>query len=660
MKVKFILGTAILGYMLFSTAAWAETGDLLSLENKYIKVFINNSAEDTGRFAIDVTGGDPGRSDDDDKPLVYGHPKPWTSFTTLWIDGKNYVFGKAGNKRSGYGLPGGDIIEKPNMENDRLVMKCKYGSLVVEQLLDIARSPSTGALDTARIKYVIDNSGSEPVEIGVRTLLDTMVGDNDGAPFRIGTRAVTTDYSCNNNEIPDFWQAFDSIAKPAVIAQGTLKGGDVTTPDRLIFTNWGKAADNPWDIKVDTGADFTRLGEDELDSAVAMYWNPRMLKPGEQMSITAYYGLGGITFSPGKTFLGISAPAEVQYSINGSKSYTIMMYLEHRGEAKARNVKISLNLPDGLECTSGKTTIVIPELTPGVTQQYSWDIRPNGKEQGDTNFQIKVSGEHLESNLVTRKIKIIGPPKIEATVHLPVLKIVANNWVPYPAAVTVEINNIGESAAYDLKATFIGDAGVALAAGEHRDKYLLDLDGKAETKAAWWIVPTGESKSGNFKIVINGTGIKPVTVNGNWEIPLLSSRLTFNSSDRWVRGHVVSLSLFAYNLQDASKFVTNVRFNPEQLKLVYISRGAFLVEDERLAEWNSGIIDMHNGLVSNINGTRTKPFSGNEITMIRLNFIVIGTGTGRVELEDPKVLNSKGNELSYEFIPIQYRIEEEK
>jgi len=660
-KVSFFFGLFVLGgFLISSVVVWANTDDLLSLENKYIKVFINNSAEETGRFAVDVTGGDPGRSDDDNKPLIYGHPKPWTSFTTLRIDGTNYVFGKTTNKRSGVGLPGSEIIEAPKMVDNRLTMKCKYGAVEVEQLLDIARSPSTGALDTARIKYVISNSGTSPVGVGIRTLLDTMVGDNDGAPFRIGAKAVTTDYSCNANECPDFWQAFDSLTKPAVIAQGTLKGGDVTTPDRLIFTNWGKAADNPWDITVDPGADFTRLGEDELDSAVAMYWNPRTLKPGEQLNITIYYGLGGITFSPGKTYLGISAPAEVQYSINGSRSYTIMMYLEHRGEAKAENVKINLSLPEGLACTTGKTTITLPELIPGVTKQFSWEIKPNGLYQGDTSFQIKVSGEHLESNLVTRKIKIVGPPQLTTAINLPVLKVVANNWDPYPVGVKMTLKNIGESAAYDLKATLVCDVGVALAVGERNEKYLLNLESKAETDVAWRIIPIGDNQTGSFKIVITGTGIKPITVNGKLDIPLLSAKLNFVGPEKWVPGQIVNLDLVAFNLQDTSKFITNVKFDSKQLRLVYVSRGTILVEDGGLAEWKSGVIDNQHGLVSNISGIRSKPFSGNEITLIRLNFIVIGPGAGQVELDNLKVLNAGDTQLACDFTPLKYQIEEEK
>jgi hypothetical protein len=655
--ISYTMFLVILGCMALSAVVWADSDGLLSLENKYIKVFINNSAEETGRFAVDVTGGDPERADDDNKSLIYGHPKPWTSFTTLRIDGANYVFGKTTAKRSGAGLPGGEIIQAPAISENQITMKCKYGAVEVEQLLDIAHSPSTGALDTVRIRYLISNTGLDSVKVGLRCLLDTMVGDNDGAPFRIGAAAVTSDYTCAGNDCPDFWQAFDSLSKPAVIAQGTLRGGDVTTPDRSIFTNWGKAAVNPWDIEIQSGVDFTRLGEDELDSAVAMYWNERVLEPGTRFNVTIYYGLGGITFASGKTYLGISAPAEVHYSIDHPRSYTIMMYLEHHGEIKAENVKINLNLPKGLECTNGKATIELPELIPGVTRQFSWDIKPNGLSCGDTSFQIKVSGDHLESNTVVRKIRIIGPPHLIPTIKLPVLKIVNHNWDPYPAALTVKIKNTGESPAYDLKATFTSDDGVVLAAGECAEKYLLNLGSKEETSVTWKIVPAGNVKNGNFKILVSGAGIKPLIVNGQMDIPVLKTRLGFDNPGRWVLGQVVNLDLVAYNLQDVQKFRTDVKYDPTQLKLVYVSRGTFLVENQGLAEWNSGVIDNQNGLAADIFGIRSLPFSGNIITLMRLNFVVIGTGSGQISLGDPKVVSPKGIERAFGFAPLQYQIE---
>jgi len=342
MKAKVVL-LILISIFTLTAAVWSEGEKLFFLENKYVKVFINAGEEDTGRFAVDVAAGDPARADDDNKPLIYGHPAPWTSYTTLRINGKDFVFGKATSKRPGFGLTGGEILEGPQKENDQIIMRCRYGAIVVDQILDLTRSPSTGLPDTARIKYIIKNEGAESVETGIRTALDTMVGSNDGAPFRLGDQEIASEYEVTGGSFPDFWQAFDSLRQPSVIAQGTLKGGEVTPPDKLLFTNWGKAADHPWEIPFQPGTEFTRLGEEELDSAVVMYWEPRVIQPREERKIVIYYGLGGVTIAPGNTYLGIAAPAETQYTGSNDDSYTIILYMEHRGEASARNVLINLD-----------------------------------------------------------------------------------------------------------------------------------------------------------------------------------------------------------------------------------------------------------------------------------------------------------------------------
>ncbi len=639
---------------------WGEPGELLSVENKYIKVYMNNSAEETGRFAVDVTGGDYERSDDDNKPLIYGRPKPWTSFTTIRIDGADYVFGKETSKRAGAGLPGGTILEGPRLADDRLTMKCQYGAIVVEQTLDITRSPSTGALDTARIRYSLTNQGTAPAELGLRALLDTMVGDNDGAPFRLGNQEVTTDRSIDGKDCPDYWQAFDSLSKPAVIAQGTLRGGGVTTPDRIVFTNWGKAADNPWEIPLTAGADFTREGEDELDSALAMYWLPRTVKPGEQLNIVIDYGLGGITFSPGNTYLGISAPAEVVDSITAPRSYLVIVYLEHRGEAKAENVRIQLDLPQGLTCVTGQPQISLAELIPGVTKQFSWEIRPDGTVSGDTSFAIKVTGEHLEANQVTRKIRIIGPPRVGGSLSIPALRVTANSWDPYPLPVTLRLQNQGESATGDdLKAVLTGDAGFRLADGERPEKFVGSLAPNQTATVSWQVVPTGAAPRGRLQAEISGREIRTERIAVDAAIPPLPLQLSLTGPAKILPGQVVLVDVNAYNLTALAKFQLNIRYDPQQLRLVSVSRGTFLVEDDALSRWSSGTIDRRAGTVAGIGGSRSQPFSGSGVTLARLNFIAVGAGAGRIQTGDLQLLDASGQQLPAAATALQYQIGEE-
>lgn len=638
-------------------AAEDEIKDLLVLENKYIKIFINSGPEETGRFAVDVAAGDPLRADDDGKPLIYGHPKPWTSYTTIRINGENFVFGRATKRRAGSGVQGGELIFGPTLINNQLLTQCQYGQVMADQVLDIARSPSTGALDTARIIYRFANQGSEPVEIGVRTLIDTMLGSNDGAPFRIGETAITSDLCLNKNQYPDFWQAFDSLEKPSVIAQGSLKGEGITQPDQIIFTNWGKPASRPWDFSLEPGRDFTRLGEDELDSAVVMYWNPRELGPGEQFEVIIYYGLGGISFAPGNTFLGISAPAEVQYSIGEARNYSVILYLEHRGEAKAKNIKIKLSLPKGLETTKKQSVINLDELAPGITKQFVWEIKPNGAFQGNTAFKISVTGDGLESNQVKRDIKIIGPPLLEVSAIIPELKIVDHRLEPNPFVLPIKIRNVGQSTAYGMKAIFNSEKGLRLADGERNEKYLSELPPNSELTINWLVQPLTEATIGEFKVIISGSNTKQLTFEDALIIPAPTVKVGFSDPGTLRPGQILNCDLYALNLSGAKKFSFDVKYNPEQLRLVYISRGTFLVEGQDLAYWSSGQIQHDSGIAKQIYGIRNTPFNGEETVLARLNFLVIGDGTGQIEIENLVIIDSDEGEIPFSLNKLEYIIE---
>lgn len=655
-KVVIILAIALL---LLIPAAWGETNGLLAVENKLIKIFVNNSGEETGRFAVDTTQGDPGRNDDNNKALIYGHPKPWTSFTTLRIDNQNFVFGKSTTKRAGAGLPGGEMVEAPHRDGDRIITRYRYNKIIaVQQILDITSSPSTGALDTARIKYVCENQGDRPAEVGLRILLDTMLGSNDGAPFRVGDKEVTGEYALDRSRLPDFWQAFDSLEKPAVIAQSTLKGGEITTPNRLVFSNWGKAADNPWEFPVETGADFTRLGEDELDSAVSMFWFPRRLNPGEQFSVVVYYGLGGITFAPGNTFLGISAPAEVEYNNSSPRNYSIVMYMEHHGETNAKNVKVSLELPFGLACLSGNQNIKLQELQPGVTKQFSWEIRPTGSYLGDTGFQIRVTGDGLESNQVLRKIRIIGPPLLTGKLVVPQLKVLGGAWDPNPLNISLTVQNIGESKANDVKAILECQEGLRLVEGDRAEKYLTELKVNEQSTADWKVTPIRGSEKGQLRITIQGTGVTSLIIPAQLKIPSLPVQVKFSDPGTLQKGQVFNCDIIAQNLTNIKKFFMAVQYNPQQLRLVNVSRGLFAIENDRFTPWLSGNIDFRKGIVTGVSAARNIPFNGETVTLARLNFIVVGKGKGKIDFSDLNLFNGEENRVQVDTQSLTYNIEE--
>lgn len=654
---KIWSGIVLFLLVIASANVFGQNNDLLSIENKFIKIFINQSSEDTGRFAVDVTEGDVERKDDDNKALIYGRPKPWTSYTTVRVNGNNYVFGKTTTKRAGAGLAQGEIVEAPHLEDGRIIMKCSYGSVLVEQALDIVTSPTTGAKDTARIKYTIINQGDEPAAVGLRTVLDTMLGNNDGAPFRVGEQEITYDFAMKAEDYPDFWQAFDSFEQPSVIAQGTLRGGDVTPPDRFAITNWGNAADHSWELPIQPGREFVRAGEAELDSAVVMFWLPRQLEAGGTYSVVIYYGLGGITFAPGNTFLGISAPAQVEYGGEKSRSYTVVTYMSHQGEANAKDVHVYLDLPLGLELVKGKLDNVIEELAPGVTRQFSWQIRATGKYFGDTSFRLRVVGDGLESNEVTRKINIKQPLVIQATMNVPKLKLEQNRWNPDPLTVKVNVKNLDERIADDVVLKFMPLEGFELAQGEVAERPLVDLPPGQQETVSWKVRPVRGFKTGEFKVRLEGPNIALMDIPGKIAIPRLPFVLEFNQPQQLQQGQVFSVDLVAYNLYDAARFELDVKYDPSLLRLVYVSRGTMLVEEEVLSPWYNGVIDSNKGLLKDVQGSRSTVFSGQKSTLCRLDFVALAEGEGILELPKIKVFDLEGKELPNEFSPVKYKIE---
>jgi len=77
----YLLVFLVMSYPVMSSNLFTEIdqNNNLRLGNDYIVIVVNKDENGQGRFAIETTGGAPFQDSDDNKPLVYGRPKPWTS-----------------------------------------------------------------------------------------------------------------------------------------------------------------------------------------------------------------------------------------------------------------------------------------------------------------------------------------------------------------------------------------------------------------------------------------------------------------------------------------------------------------------------------------------------------------------------------------------------
>ncbi len=426
MSVKTILAIAF--FMILSVFfPVGSHADVSSVSNDFIKLIVNDGPEDLGRFSVETTGGDLQRPNDDHQPLIYGYPTPWTSYTTVLIDDQPYIFGGSSSKhqkRVVTPLQFGRVVSQ-NVFADRIETVCQFpGSILVKQTIQFSRNASTRVQDTALISYSVKNEDSRGHRVGIRILLDTKLGSNDGAPFRIGPYAVESEIAYTKSTLFDYWQAFDSLSTPNVIAQGTLTDAryNVTAPDRVYLVNWGTLFSSPWAFQYHQNRPFVREGELEKDTSLALYFDPILVAADSTRTVQTLYGLGGVQLAGGELSLGVSGPSEL---FSSSKTpFLMMVYLRNTSQFLSKDTTIKLNLPSGFKTETGQTEFNLGDVPSKETRQIPIRIFPNSPQVGRNRIAIEVTSSTLESNRISHIIDVEGPVKLAAKLQVPA------QWVP--------------------------------------------------------------------------------------------------------------------------------------------------------------------------------------------------------------------------------------
>lgn len=366
--------------------------------NKMHNTYLELAVSSDGKYTIGTSGGDPDVLTDDYKRLLYGHPSPNSSYTTIRVDGKNYKYGEG----SFVILPSFDEQSNSNL-SEQLIAGAS-----VKQILSFVKNSATDREDVVEIKYIIKNTSSSPMEVGVRIMMDTMLGGNDAAPFRIpGIGAVTEEREYVANAlpgIPSYWQAFDNLNNPQVVSQGTFFRTSASKPDRVQFANWGRVHSNPWGYSVNTAY---AIG----DSAVCAIWDTEVLEAGEEREYVTYYGLSELSqdLRPplAVSFFGDSSVESTQNGYEPNP-FTVTVYVQNIGNAPASNVKASINLPEGLKLPDYETQVKSAgNLSIGGERQISWSvlIEPCDIDR-ILEYSIDIWADKVENKNIKKEIRV--------------------------------------------------------------------------------------------------------------------------------------------------------------------------------------------------------------------------------------------------------------
>ncbi len=636
----------------------AESANI-ELHNEYIRIVVNDRETDRGRFAVGTTGGDPNRETDRNKHLIYGGDDPWTSYTTIRVGRQNYVFGGPTERRAGYRGQYGEMIQAPTIVDNSIQSCWKVGPLKVWQILTITRGLTTGLMDTARIEYHVENEDSISHFVGLRLMLDTMLGSNDGAPFLVEDRQVDSDTGFLGEKVPQHWLAFDSLTNPQVISQGTLIGPDLKAPDEVYFTNWGSLADNIWDFDLTPGRDFMRVGEYELDSAIAVFWKEKPLAPGESRSYISYYGLGGVTIAPGDLFVGLHSPKQITADPDKMETFPITAYVQNAGEGEALDVTAELKLPRGLKLVGGPAKANLGNLPTDDMRQISWQVWADGSVDDILVYNVEVKAENSDSNSAQERIQVVSPAQLKVFFEVPeALQVKDEQYYPAAFELKARVRNEGGLASYG-NIFEISHPFSVLLKKESQKRFIPIIDSGEEINMSWTVRPADGFRGGNlyYGLTMHSEKGQQPALNRSTYVPDLRPKVWIGepqfSGDSLKAGGRFQVAVWATNIPDLANAELELDFNPELLEIVGgsldISQGTLFAAAD--SHWQIPRVFNDTGSVIGFQGRWEAgvlpPLSYG--TLFTVHFKTKKAGLASLRLEHVTIRDSKGNPVNCEI-----------
>lgn len=280
-----------------------------------------------GRFGLVCLMGHPDDPSDDGKRLTFS-PDGETNNTRVMVDGRAPMFGDSE----------GRIVEPwHDVPDGSRVIAWSFRDVVVHQGVRLVPGDVSGRLDTVRVTYELKNAGSTTREVGLRVMLDTLIGDNDGVPFIVPGREgiVMRPLAMRGDEVPAFVRSLErnQLANPGVIVDLNLApAADEVRPDEVLLSHWpGRTA--PWGYNRDTP-----FGD---DTAAGLYYLPTPLEPGRMRTIGFGYGLGTISSTTTRNArLSLTAGGPFR----AGSSFWLVALVDH----PRRGQTVRLTLPEGL------------------------------------------------------------------------------------------------------------------------------------------------------------------------------------------------------------------------------------------------------------------------------------------------------------------------
>jgi hypothetical protein len=341
--------------------------DYSGLKDK--KPVLGLNFNDDSRFGIVMMGvKDPRPEYRNQRKRLTAHENGRSNNTVVFIEDSAYKFGFTTPTNKWYGVKLREL-KKPRI-GWLSTMRFTAQQIQVTQHVEIVPG-QIGLLDTCLVRYIIKNYGTRPHKVGLRVMIDSYIGANDGVPFLVpGQKGlVTKKEDFDGNKIPDYIEAIENPDNPTDMGTTVRMGlRDIQLPDDI-------SLEEPDRLRIcgfpgaDAGWDWTPEDMDK-DSCVAIYWKQRELEPGAMRQMAFTYGLSKLEVGDA---LALSSPS----SVLPGREFVMTAYIWNAKKGQ----KVTLVLPqEGVRLADGESAEKVIEDNAARTQIY-WKLKA-GKTEG--------------------------------------------------------------------------------------------------------------------------------------------------------------------------------------------------------------------------------------------------------------------------------------
>ena len=340
------------------------------------------------RFGLSTTTGNPDDPSDDNKKLTFSETGS-TNNTRIWVDGQSPLFWSTTGR-----------VVSPNRPAGPGRFECvwEYRGLEVLQRVEEVAGDTSRRMDAVRVTCVLTNITLKDCTAGLRVMLDSYIGDNDGVPFIVpGSEGiVTSPVSYRGDKVPDFVRALEKpdLVNPGVIVDIGLRPGEGERPSEVILTHW-PGSNAEWD--------YDRTNPFGSDSAVGLYYEPRPLKPRQTRTISFTYGLGTISSTQTKN-ARLSLTAGGPFRAGGSFWLVALVQNPKAGQT------VRLALPQGLSLTHNEQPVK-PVVTDTAYSQLSWLVHAAPECLGNAEIKATLEPDGIQE----RQTILVEPPSSRLT-----------------------------------------------------------------------------------------------------------------------------------------------------------------------------------------------------------------------------------------------------